>query len=151
LRASYPDLDAATYVGDADASNVDGFFHSTGAGAPDHDPAGSWLILPDLRGNFLRGYDPTGNRDPDGVGRLLPTLQFHAFEQHGHELRGLSGGQYAVSTGLQSGGGSTWGFSVASDANRLQARDIDGEILGATRNVAETRAVNFNVKWCVRY
>lgn len=40
--------------------------------------------LPDMRGEFIRGYDPTGNIDPDGGSRTLGDKQGSAIWGHGH-------------------------------------------------------------------
>jgi hypothetical protein len=45
---------------------------------------GNSNTLPDLRGYFLRGLDPTGNVDPDGKGRSLLSSQTDALKQHQH-------------------------------------------------------------------
>lgn len=45
---------------------------------------GNSNILPDLRGYFLRGLDPTGNIDPDGKSRSLLSVQADDLKQHQH-------------------------------------------------------------------
>ena len=40
--------------------------------------------VPDMRGQFLRGLDPTGIIDPDGAGRTLGDSQQDEFESHTH-------------------------------------------------------------------
>lgn len=53
-------------------------------------PAGG-VRLPDLRGQFLRGYDPTGSVDVES--RALGSAQADAFQKHDHEIVvGRSGG-----------------------------------------------------------
>lgn len=41
--------------------------------------------LPDLRGYFLRGFDPTGRVDPQGASRAVLSTQEDAFRKHQHE------------------------------------------------------------------
>lgn len=45
---------------------------------------GNSNVLPDLRGYFLRGLDPTGNIDPDGKSRSPLSIQTDALGQHQH-------------------------------------------------------------------
>lgn len=41
--------------------------------------------LPDLRGYFLRGLDPTGHVDPHGAARAVLSAQDDAFKSHQHD------------------------------------------------------------------
>lgn len=63
LRASYNDLDTAIYVGDTDNSlvNVVWGYHSSDVGGSVRATGGSYLKIPDLRGNFIRGFDSSGS------------------------------------------------------------------------------------------
>ena len=40
--------------------------------------------LPDLRGQFIRGYDSSGSVDPDGTGRVLGDTQIDTIASHTH-------------------------------------------------------------------
>ncbi len=79
LRASFADLDAMVYVGDANntaAFNAGaGFYHADDAAGTIPNIAGGFLILPDLRGKVLRGLDLAAAIDPDGAARLLGDSQ----------------------------------------------------------------------------
>jgi hypothetical protein len=69
---NYPELVAATYVGDAAnglTAAVHGFYKATTAAGTTRDTAGSWFILPDYRGHFIRGRDAGAILDPDGAWR----------------------------------------------------------------------------------
>lgn len=48
---------------------------------------GNSNVLPDLRGYFLRGLDPTGKVDPDGKSRSLLSTQADALKQHQHTYK----------------------------------------------------------------
>lgn len=62
------------------------------------------LVLPDLRGEFIRGWDDGRNVD---IGRLLLSLQSHAFQDHKH-LAGFDNGYDRLSANSRvQGTGST--------------------------------------------
>lgn len=90
LRASYPDLDAAVYVGDSLNPSKDGFYHADDAAGTSRNTAGAYLILGDFRGYFLRG---TGGIDPQ-VGRTRAGTQGDALENHFHEIRSYAGTRF---------------------------------------------------------
>jgi hypothetical protein len=88
LFASYPDLDANVYVGDANNTNVFNaggmFYRSSDAAGTTPNIAGPYLQLPDMRGEFIRGLDLTGTKDVDGGGRILGDKQNTAIRRHMH-------------------------------------------------------------------
>lgn len=45
---------------------------------------GNKNVLPDLRGYFLRGLDPSGKIDPDGANRAALSVQQDQFASHTH-------------------------------------------------------------------
>jgi microcystin-dependent protein len=111
--------------------------------------------LPDMRGEFVRGYDPGGVRDPEGV------------------TRGL--GKHQAATGIPNlytyRSGSTVnilaGIGPESPANVTSATSTDGEIsvqpvYGRLKEALEvvsasvpaqhrTRPTNINLLPCIRY
>lgn len=152
--ANFQDLVTACYVGDANNGDgsISGYFKSSDASGSPRDIAGPWFILPDTRGLFMRGHDPTAVRDPDGLSRLLvPSIQDDALEVHGHELRGLTGNEYASALLVTLTGSSAWGLSGPAEANRLQAKDVEADMVGGTFDTTETRPWNITGRWCVRY
>lgn len=151
--ASYPDIVAATYIGDGNNydANYIGFFKTSDAGGTLRDHTGAYFVLPDYRGLFLRGIDPLAIYDPDGASRGIPNLQQDAQETHGHELRTLSTASYAVTTSVTLTGSGGLTLSGSPGADRFQARDLSAEMVGGTPNDYETRPLNANVDWCVRY
>lgn len=82
LRTSFPELDAAVYVGDSDNPTASAFYHANDAAGTSRNPAGIWLILLDTRGYGLRGLDLSGTVDPDGASRDLGHVQDDAFQGH---------------------------------------------------------------------
>ena len=116
--------------------------------------------LAEGRGAFIRGYDPTGVNDPDGVGRELLTHQGDAIQnftgrfkpQHGNvgdafygfgnnrtEVSGVFGktsiGNSRVSNAT---GGAYPGCEINIDASRV------------VRTAAENRPKNLNALWIIK-
>ncbi len=88
---------------------------------------------PDLRGQFLRGYDPTGKVDPEGSKRALGTFQNDEFMHHHHTAY--------LANGSDGGGRSGQGdllYSVNREASTLDAGG------------AETRPKNFSVNFIIK-
>jgi hypothetical protein len=154
LIANYTDLVNATYIGDGNNNDNDfiGFFKTSDAGGTLRDTAGTYFVLPDIRGLFLRGIDPLATYDPDGASRAIPQLQQDAFETHGHELLTLLGNDYVIPSNIDASGATPAFVSSASaGADRLQAPDSSAAIIGPTSNDNETRSINVNTNWCIRY
>ena len=53
--------------------------------------------LPDARGQFLRGLDPSGTVDPDGAGRSLGDSQADENKSHDHVLQNGTNVRYTTS------------------------------------------------------
>lgn len=82
LRSNYQDLDNKVYVGDGANGTAAEFYHADDAAGTIRNIAGIYLILPDSRGQFLRGLDTSGSVDPDGVGRTLGDEQIFKLYDH---------------------------------------------------------------------
>jgi len=79
--ASYPDLVAATYVGDAYNSTWNHFIKTSDAGGTTPDIAGSYFVLPDCRGAFIRSL--AGAQTGVDVGRdFLQTASGDDYRNH---------------------------------------------------------------------
>jgi microcystin-dependent protein len=100
--------------------------------------------LPDMRGRFLRGVDNGTGRDPDGATRTatnggnagdqVGSNEGDAFRSHAHSFLE----QPAVSgVGGIASGGNFWGNGSATTT--------------ANAGGTETRPVNVNVHWIIRY
>lgn len=94
-RALYPELWAwvqanAVVVSDADWLADRWGAYSSGDGS-------TTFRLPDLRGEFVRGWDNGRGADPD-VGRLLGQSQDHELESHSHTIPGTVRGDSGDST-----------------------------------------------------
>jgi len=82
LRATYPELDAAVYVGDGNNPTASRFYHADDAAGTIRNIAGVYLILPETRGYVLRGLDTAASVDPDGASRDMGSIQLDALQGH---------------------------------------------------------------------
>lgn len=87
--------------------------------------------VPDLRGEFLRGWD-----DGRGVdsGRVFASSQAHQFESHTHDMGSEGGGGGNYATPVDSGG-----VDESQTGNPTQPT-----------GGAETRPRNVAIQWCIR-
>jgi microcystin-dependent protein len=113
------------------------------------------FVLPDLRGEFIRGWD--GGRGVD-AGRAFGTLQVDAFKSHNHTLTdpGHSHSATWYAAGNGSGGG-PYAWSQASNLanqNRDRTTTVDkaatGITIAATGSI-ETRPRNVALLPCIKY
>lgn len=95
LRANYADLDSFVYVGDGNNPTASTFYHADDAAGTIRNTAGVYLILPDARGQTIRGLDLAAAVDPDGASRDLGHLQLDAMQR----ITGTVDSNYAVGTG----------------------------------------------------
>jgi phage-related tail fiber protein len=98
--------------------------------------------VPDLRGEFVRGWDDSRGVDS---GRAIASSQTDAFQGHWHELRadGSGAGAGGGYMGLQSGGASLM-------AQAVKAPNSDGTN-GTPRTASETRPRNVALLACIKY
>jgi hypothetical protein len=82
LRANYPDLDTACYVGDGNNATASAYYRADNSDGSSRNIAGVYLILPETRGYVPRGLDTAASVDPDGASRDLGSLQTDAFQGH---------------------------------------------------------------------
>lgn len=102
---------------------------------------------PDMRGLFVRGYDPTGVNDPNGVGRNIRTSQ-------GDAMRNLTG-SVMTKVDMQS---ATGVFSMSSgNRHSLGGNIVDTSVtlnFSASNQVpvaAEFRPKNINLLYCIKH
>lgn len=162
LRASYPELDTACYVGDTANSTAAAFFRASNASGTGRTPLGIYLILPDARGEVPRGLDSTGIIDPDGATRTIGSHQLDATQKHNHVIHDVDLDNYFDAADYGDGAGSTdvaisTGFSGASvqASAEYMGEDIPAGFIRLTGvgrvSEDETRARNFAVNWGVWY
>lgn len=89
--------------------------------------------VPDMRGAFLRGNDPSATRDPDGASRALGSFQNEEFKSHNH-------------AGLFYGAGSNAGVIGSGWADSAVYPSHSTQVAGG----AETRPKNISVNYYIR-
>jgi hypothetical protein len=157
LRANYSELDANTYVGDANNATANGFFRATDATGLVRSITGNYLILPVTYGKFLRGIDPTGIFDPT-ANRLPGNNQGYAVRRHRHKLRLVASPfttyvekAFTISAGA--------GFTIPAkfepgdtedEAHVQEIRDVDYADT-VPQSTDETRPTNVSVTWGIWY
>ena len=164
LIASYPDLDAACYVGDANNAAVaappfvGGYYRASDAAGTTPDILGPYLILPETRGYAPRGLDAAATVDPDGASRYLGDNQLDAFQGHLKDIGTLpasvdqvwvrSDATGPAATGTTFGGAAT----TPTAAARFVTKNFhtDG-VNGTPRIDSESRMTNFSTKFVVWY
>jgi microcystin-dependent protein len=131
------------------------------------DGSGTFNI-PDLRGEFLRGYDGSAGRDYDATRRLnrgdgttgnqVGTRQLSALLDHTHPIfpsaNNGSGGSSVGGGQTSSYNGATWATAGLLDQSEGGMFFPAGVTSGWHRNqvsVGETRPRNVSVLWVIRY
>jgi hypothetical protein len=148
----YGPLDAACWVGaGAPNATAEAFYRTSDAGGTTRSDSGNYLVLPDLRGQAIRGYDPGGTVDPDGGTREWGEIQGFAMEEHTHRGISQATGNGLASAGVQSGASFTMFYDdalTAPSASKVQTTDAESP---AITSADETRMTNIAAVWCVRY
>jgi hypothetical protein len=158
LRANYPELDSAVYVGDPNNATAVAFYHADDAAGTIRNTTGAYLILPDLRGLFLRGLDPSATYDPGGATREIGDVQSEDVMEHGHDQVSLSSGDiapiypnaYFNGVTVASSGGTRLDILVGqvfSSGTRI-SHDIKNV---TTADGDQTAPYNSACRFCIRY
>jgi len=160
LAATFPNLVANSYVGDVKNATASAFYRATDASGLTRSTTGAYFILPDARGQVIRGLDIAGAIDPDGASRDLGSSQADAMQR-------ITGTQSFSATGAGALIGSSpinGVFKVgASNPDRLtvttadSGNQIDFDSANSTSpNVAktddtETRMTNIALNYIITY
>lgn len=150
LVADYPELVAATYVGDGNNGAAEGFYRADDVAGTIRNTGGIYFILPDIRGYGLRALDDTGLIDTDGgAGRLPGSSQDDQFESHNH-----GGGNHSHTIPVHNTSPDTTGTNISAMQNAINATspgtNNSGTII-STQGGAETRMKNMGLNIGVRY
>jgi microcystin-dependent protein len=98
------------------------------------------FALPDLRGEFVRGWD--NGRGVD-VGRGVGSSQLDALQSHSHELTAYR--DYIDLNGVARR------FSIESDASAHATDSLSGGADYSARSATETRPRNIALMYCIKY
>jgi len=124
--SSYAALAAAIYCGDANNATADWGYRSTSSTSPSTNrrTTGAFIVLPDARGRFGRGWADDGSLDS---GRNLWRYQDHALQDHYHLSSGANNANgVGPGSGVMGGGGQTAttgaiGANVAGETRPVNA------------------------------
>ncbi len=158
LIASFPDLDAAVYVGDGNNAAVHAgggtFYRASDAAGTTPNIAGPYLILPDSRGVVPRGLDVAAAIDPGGASRFLGDLQADAMQRitGNAELGGASIVTPAGVFGVTTIGSQTIGGTGASTERQLDFDSSNSVSPNAAKtDDVETRMYNRSTNFVIWY
>lgn len=160
LIASYPELDAACYVGDGNNAAVaaagGGFYRASDSAGTTPNIAGPYLILPESRGYAPRGLDLSATIDPAGASRKLGDNQADAMQTTEGFIEHRLNEPLSFGGVLTDGGAGTTTGRVSLGSNGA-AKIVDFSNASSTSpNTAktdddETRMANMSVNLGVTY
>jgi hypothetical protein len=147
LRASYPDLDAACYVGDSANPTAEAFYRADDAGGTSRNTTGIYLILPDSRSAFIRGHLTMYSGERQGE------YNDWALAKHGHEVYGSpADSEWPQKTVVQSGTGvQVYAVQTTGATNLFASDDQITDVPSANIVNGDLYPMNLAALWCIRY
>lgn len=161
--ANYQDLVTATYVGNTENATADGFYKTSDPAGTIRSVSGTYFVLPDARGRFVRMVDDTSLIDIDGgPTRIVGSNQDWAIKKHEHQVKTLNAGtpaldDYFFPYQVTITGSASSGEYVAYTPNDGTSDPIYGKDMYALDSAAlnvsnnESRPVNIGLKYAVWY
>ena len=149
VMADYPRLDAAVYCGNAANGSAPAFWHASDTPGTVPNPAGPYLVLPDLRGRFVRGLDLAAVIDPDGNDRLAGSIQNESIAAHKHDKIWDGASEMKDNVTDANPGAIVGTLTLTAGGNSVNTGDTGAGIGVGTAN--ETRPTNMSFTWCIRY
>lgn len=154
--ATYAAVATAIYCGDANNATAAWGYRCTNPASPSttRSTTGTYIVLPDLRGEFPRGWD-----DGRGVdsGRSLWSAQSHLLASHNHTASSSTDGDHThgVNYGVPGGGKAvTQDSGIYGDPtglNTTYAGNHGHTITVNSTGGAETRPRNIALLACIKY
>lgn len=182
LRTLYPNLDTAIYVGDTNNATAIFGYRCTNPANPggSRSTTGQYIVVPDMRGEFARGWDDGRGVDP---GRSFGSSQGHALLTHNHTASTSNSGghthtgstttagshRHPISTFNDSGGGgptidnsgqSSDPFTVYTEYEGDHSHGVNLNVDGVHNHTVtvnnyvganETRPRNIALLACIKY
>jgi microcystin-dependent protein len=110
----------------------------------------STFNIPDLRGMFIRGYDPTGNVDG---GRTFGTTQQDTIQNITGRAQGMYYSNYPYAAGAMAGSNSNVGSNqtVGTGNSNGQGGSVEFDASRVVRTSTETRPKNVALLACIRF
>lgn len=153
--ASYPDLCAAVYVGDASNPTAPAFYKTSDAGGTTRSTTGAYMVMPDCRGLVPRGLGTNtksfmaagsgyyGGAFPGSV--LLDAMQGHYHMGYTYS-GGSAGADYRLTTSSVA-----QNTAAATDCLGAALTILTDGIHGQPRGDYETRGASFAAQVCIAY
>ena len=139
--ATYGTLATAIYVGDGDNADADLVYGFKTNGSGTRSTTGTHIKLPDLRGEFIRGWDNSRGIDSS---RKNASYQDDAFQGHRHSVSHNA----ATSSGANGAGASPLLIAPATITIGDPTTDTTN---GTPRTAAETRPRNVTALYCIKF
>ena len=143
--SSYGNLSTAIYVGDGNNADTDLVFGYKTDGSGTRSTSGTHIKLPDLRGEFIRGWD--NSRGIDGS-RKLGSYQADAFQGHYHNVRQQN--QAASNSHTNNNAVSSSFSGVANNNGNNAAAIVSDGSSGTPRTASETRPRNISLMYIIK-
>jgi microcystin-dependent protein len=149
LISSYSTLATALYCGDANNATAVWGYKVTDSGGATRATSGTYIVVPDLRGYFVRGFDNGRGID---TGRTWGTTQQDAFQGHRHSSKVIGG-----TNGFMAGGQYVHQALIGTSTNGAYATDngvldpTDDGTNGTPRTGTETRPKNIAIGYYIKY
>lgn len=156
-RSVYAALDAAIYVGNTANATAEWGYRCTNASSPStsRSVSGQFIVLPDMRGMFVRGADESRGID---VGRVFGSTQQSQNLSHTHTGVTSNNGSHShgyvdatlVAGGSGAGQGTTFNNSNVSrttNSNGSHTHTLNIDNSGGT----ESRPINIAIKALIKY
>lgn len=138
LIATYPNLAANIYCGDANNPTALFGYKCTDATGTTRSTTGTYIVLPDMRGEFVRAWDDSRGID---ASRAFGTAQTDEFKQHDHAVWVWTVGAGGGSGNLVSTSSGTSSFGLNNDSAGVRK----------SGTAAETRPRNISLLACIKY